>query len=145
MYKVLTILFVILLAGCGAAGRTAALTAGASDTVAVWSRSGGLAGRDDRMTVYADGRVQVEGNGATSTVQGDAAAIEALRQRVTGSEWQSLDESYGEQFPDAFAYTIEAGGKTVRTYDGAKMPAALEDVFQQANSLYDAASQIRGP
>ena len=145
MYKVLTILFVILLTGCGAAGRTAATTAGSSDIVTVWSRSGGIAGSDDRMTVYADGRIQIEGNGATSIVQGDAAAIEALRQRVTGSEWQSLDESYGEQFPDAFAYTIEAGGKTVRTYDGAEMPAALADVLQQTNSLYDAASQIRGP
>ena len=145
MYKVLTILFVILLAGCGTAGPTGATTAAASDVVAVWSRSGGIAGSDDRMIVYADGRIQVEGSGATSTVQGDAAAVEALRQRVTGSEWQSLDESYGEQFPDAFAYTIEAGGKTVRTYDGAEMPAVLAEVFQQINSLYDAASQIRGP
>ncbi len=140
MYKTLFFLFLILLVGCGTAGPTAAPTAGASDIVAVWSRSGGIAGSDDRMVVYADGRVQVEGNGATSTVQGDAAAIEALRQLVAGSEWQSLDESYGEQFPDAFAYTIEAGGKTVRTYDGAEMPAALEDVLQQTNSLYDAAS-----
>ncbi len=145
MYKALTVLFVMFLAGCGAAGPTGATTAVASDVVAVWSRSGGIAGSDDRMTVYADGRIQVEGSGATSTVQGDAAAIEVLRQLVTGSEWQSLDENYGKQFPDAFAYTIEAGGKTVRTYDGAKMPAVLAEVLQQTNSLYDAASQIRGP
>ena len=145
MYKVLTILFVILLAGCGTAEPSGATTAAATDVVAVWSRSGGIAGSDDRMTVYADGRIQVEGSDATSTVQGDAAAIEALRQRVTGSEWRSLDESYGEQFPDAFAYTIEAGGKTVRTYDGAEMPAVLAEVFQQTNGLFDAASQIRGP
>jgi hypothetical protein len=44
--------------------------------------------------------------------------------------------------PDAFKYVVEAGGKTVETYDGAQSPAALEAVMQQLEALYQTASRM---
>ena len=111
-----------------------------SDVVAVWTRSGGLAGRTEVMTVYADGWVTLDQQGGLKTALGDMGTINALQQTFAGSEWQALDSSYGEQFPDAFQYTIEAGGKTVQTYDGAENPALLDTVQQQLGELYQAAS-----
>jgi hypothetical protein len=115
-----------------------------NDVVAVWTRSGGIAGLTDKITIYADGRLVTEGDSGSHTVQGDAAAVQALHEIVVGSDWQGLDDKYGEQFPDAFAYTIEAGGKTITTYDGIETPAVLSQVMQQINQLFTAANQNSG-
>jgi hypothetical protein len=156
MYRILIFLMALLVTSCGAAVSTgvpatttsppettgAPATARGDEVVAVWTRSGGFAGITDKMTVYGDGRLVLEpDNGATRTVQGDAAAVQALHELVVASDWQSLDKSYGTQFPDAFAYTIVAGGKTVETFDGTDMPAVLSKVMEQLNQLYTMASQ----
>src|SRR5688572_10272355 len=122
MYKILILMCALLLAGCGAAGTTAppatptnapqptpatggqATTTG-DEVVAVLTRSGGFAGITDKITIYGDGRLVTEGDSGTHTVQGDPAAVQALHEIVVGDDWQSLDAKYGEQFPDAFAYT----------------------------------------
>jgi hypothetical protein len=115
------------------------------EVVAVWNRSGGFAGRTDKMTVYADGRLVVEPDtGNARTVQGDAAAVQALHELVVGSDWQALSNRYGRQVPDAFAYTITAGGKRVETYDGAQLPDVLSQVMEQLNRLYGATRQTGG-
>ena len=108
--------------------------------VVTWTRSGGIAGIMETMTVYSDGRVTLDRDGRQQTVQGDMAVIRALEQTLAGAEWQSLDPVYGEQFPDAFAYSVQGGGKEVRTYDGAQNPAPLVAVLQQLDQLYQAAS-----
>jgi hypothetical protein len=112
--------------------------------VLVWTRSGGFAGLTDKLTIYGDGRLVTEGDSGSNTVQGDPAAVQALQQIITGGDWQSLEPSYGKQFPDAFAYTIEAGGKTVQTYDGVEMPAVLTQILQQINELFATANQAGG-
>lgn len=161
-------LLVLILTGCGAAGPIGppAITAtlpGATTTtpeaaattpvpaatvdneiVAVWTRSGGFAGLTDTLTIYADGRLVTEGDSGSHTVQGDTAAVDTLHETVAGSEWQDLNDTYGEQFPDAFAYTIKAGGKTVTTYDGIETPELLTQVMQQINVLFTAANQPNG-
>src|SRR5688500_17459377 len=99
MYKILILLRALLLTSCGAAASTGApatttsppATPRGDEVVAVWMRSGGFAGITDKMTVYADGRLVLEpDNGATHTVQGDAAAVQALHALVSASDWQSL-------------------------------------------------------
>jgi hypothetical protein len=95
----------------------------------------------DKVTVYGDGRLVTEGDSGSHTVQGDPAAVQALHALVVGSDWQGLDAKYGEQFPDAFAYTIEAGGKTVQTFDGVETPAVLTQVMQQLNQFMATANQ----
>jgi hypothetical protein len=95
------------------------------------------------MTVYADGRVTIERDGKQQTANGDMAAIQALEQIFASAEWQALKPVYGEQFPDAFEYTVQGGGKEVKTYDGAANPEPLATVLQRLDQLYQAASKSK--
>jgi hypothetical protein len=47
------------------------------------------------------------------------------------AEWQALDTKCGVQSPDAFFYVIDAGGKSVTTYDSAQNPEPLAGVLDQ--------------
>ncbi len=108
----------------------------AQDVVAVWMRSGGFAGFQDSIKVYADGRMEIDRNGSVTTEQITPSALQSLKATFASSDWAALQPEYGQQFPDAFAYTIEAGGKTVKTYDAAPSPPILETALQQFADLY---------
>jgi hypothetical protein len=111
--------------------------------VAEQTRSGGFAGIEEQLTVYADGTLELERRGSTQTAQGDAAAIQALRATVSSAEWSQLDSEYGKPVPDGYTYTVEAGGKTVTTYDGADFPEPLATAMQQLDELYGTVTAAR--
>jgi hypothetical protein len=138
------LLALILLASCGAAGAqngTPTAADGGDQVVAIWTRSGGFAGTHDVMTVYADGRVTLEQGQGSHEGQADATVVERLRQTFQSAEWKELEPRYGEQFPDAFQYTIESQGQTVQTFDGASNPPVLQDLLEQFNTIYQGVIQ----
>ena len=72
---------------------------------------------------------------STTTLATPAAVITPLQDRVNSAEWQALDTKYGVQSPDAFSYVIDAGGKSVTTYDSAQNPEPLAGVLDQLLQL----------
>ena len=115
-----------------------------SSEVAVLTRSGGLMGLNEVLTVEADGDLMLDHEGQVKTGQADESVVQALRDTFISPEWKALAPKYGRQFPDAFAYTIEAGGKTVTTYDGAENPEPLAAVLRQLLDLLQAAESGAG-
>ncbi len=109
-----------------------------SSKIAVLTRSGGIMGLHEVLTVQADGRLVLEREGQVMTGQAETASVEALENRINSPAWNALAPKYGRQFPDAFAYTIEAGGKSVTTYDGAQNPEPLASVLQHLLDLLQA-------
>lgn len=109
------------------------------------NRSGGIAGMNVTVVVQRDGTVQlIDGEiGGPVTKEGRATSeqLQKLEAALQAEGWQQLDATYGEQFPDAFAYTIVAGSKTIKTYDGAPNPPALENVLSLLNELEQQALQ----
>ncbi len=115
-----------------------------SSKVAVLTRSGGFIGLHEVLTVQSDGQVVLDREGQVKTGQIEKGIIEALQKSFNSPEWNALEPKYGRQFPDAFAYTIEAGGKTVTTYDGAQNPEPLAAVLDQLLDLLQAAGSGAG-
>ena len=103
------------------------------------NRAGGIAGMNMTLVVQHDGTVQlIDGEiGGPVTKEGKATPeqIGKLEAALQAEGWQQLEGMYGEQFPDAFAYTIVAGSKTIKTYDGAPNPPALENVLSLLNEI----------
>jgi hypothetical protein len=106
----------------------------AEDEIVRVTRSGGLAGLATTMTVAADGTVRFELEGDE---RGDLShglppdQVARVRALVDSPKWRALDDRYGEPMPDGFAYTIEAGGKTVTTYDGAQSPPPVRRLLAE--------------
>lgn len=98
------------------------------------TRSGGLAGETATMTVAADGSVRFEFGGDDRGALSHGLPPEQLmrvRTLVESPKWRALEERYGEPSPDGFAYTVEAGGKKVTTYDGAQRPPPVRRLLAQ--------------
>ncbi len=115
-----------------------------SSEVAVLTRSGGLMGLNEVLTVEADGGLVLDREGQIMTGQADESVVKALWDTFNSAEWNALAPKYGRQFPDAFAYTVEAGGKTVTTYDGAENPEPLAAVLDQLLALLQSAGSGAG-
>ncbi len=96
-------------------------------------------GLHEVLTVQADGRLVVDREGQVRSAQVDEATLKTLQDMFNSPAWNALEPKYGRQFPDAFAYTIEAGGKRVTTYDGAENPEPLASALQQLLDLLQGA------
>jgi ADP-ribose pyrophosphatase YjhB (NUDIX family) len=106
----------------------------ADDEVVRVTRSGGLAGLTTTMRVAADGsvRFELEGDERGALAHGlTPEDVTRIRTLVNSPQWQALEDQYGEPVPDAFAYTIEAEGKRVTTYDGAQSPPLMRRLLAE--------------
>ena len=149
MRAAILVLVMTLLAGCGTAAveteetttssQPAATTSpspSSDEVLVVWTRSGGFAGLNEVLTVFADGRLSLEQKGTTESGQAAPTDFERLQQTLEDPGWQQLEKRYGIQHPDAFQYTIQAKGKTIETFDGSDNPQVLTDLLQQFQALY---------
>jgi hypothetical protein len=118
-------------------GRAGAASDGAEDVLAVWSRTGGFAGFQDSLTLYADGRLEIDKNGTPKTGQAPTMTMEELRSTFASAEWKGLQSEYGQAIADGFIYTIKVGDKHVRTYDGTDPPEPLASVLSQFSALFN--------
>jgi|GEM_PF-5665646 len=123
------LLVATLLGACS--GVSATSDAPAANVLVRMTRSGGLQGTTDALTVHDDGSLTLSdaaGN-ARASAQASAAQLQQLQVLLASTEWQQLESSYGSQLPDAYMYTINAGDKNVTTFDGATRPPILDDVL----------------
>src|SRR6476620_9701417 len=83
----------------------------------LYRRTGGIAGTDDRVVIWPDGFVEVDGKlmtASVSRVMPDRLAH--LTEMFRG--WQNLQDTYlTSNIPDAYLITIHYGGKTVESSD----------------------------
>jgi hypothetical protein len=120
--------------------KTAITEDGAESPAVVLIRSGGMEGKTQTLMVLNDGLLRlVEGDvGGLMLKEGRARPeqMSRLHAAVQSEDWKQLQPMYGRQVPDGFSYTLVTGSKTIMTYDGAQMPALLEDVLSQLNDLW---------
>jgi hypothetical protein len=120
---------------------TAPKAGGANDVVVIFHRSGGIAGVDDSLTVYADGKLQLSGRGsAAKQAEAAPAQIAELQKLLASPEFTALQSRYQAVGADQFVYelTIPSGGKQrmITTIDGAKNPPVLDEVLRELKKLW---------
>ena len=118
----------LLLLGCG---RPA--TAG---VLAEYRRTGGVAGLDDRLTVYADGRALLVRRGQRSDLVLTQGQLNSLAALLEGAEFRSLKRRYSPERSgyDLLEYEVRYKGKAVRMSDGA-VPPSLEPLLDELNEV----------
>lgn len=82
-----------------------------------FSRSGGIAGLNDQLTISADGTVEVRGRGGTSEASLSGAELEVLaglldRLQASDGEKNATSDGY-----DLITYTLVYDGETTRADD----------------------------
>lgn len=101
-----------------------------------YQRSGGIAGREDRLVVHTDGTARLYRRGAVSdfTVGGDTLA--QLRSLLKTIAFDDLRSDYLPSRPgaDFFEYIVVYGNRRVRAMDTA-VPAELQPLIQLLNGL----------
>jgi hypothetical protein len=102
----------------------------------LYHRTGGIAGTDDRVVIWPDGVVQVEGRQlvpASTRFAGER--FNRLRHLLDG--WSSLKDQYlASDVADAYTITISYGGKSVVASDLAPdLPETFRLVFGEIETI----------
>jgi hypothetical protein len=109
------------------------------DVLLVFQQSGGIAGIDETLTVYTDGRLEFSDRKGAKTAQVAPEDLAALQQLLASPEFAALDTRYQAAVADAFLYKITLPGNprpfSVQTMDGALHPPVLDQVLVELNKL----------
>ena len=111
----------------------------------LYHRTGGIAGTDDRVTIWPDGFVQVKGRilpDATATVSHDR--LDRLQHLFDG--WEKLKAHYPLVAADAYEITIFYGSKAVEASDlSPDLPEQFRKIFTEIESIAATAGQDQAP
>lgn len=107
-----------------------------SGTLVAYTRSGGLAGFMDELTIGTSGAAVLRRHGAASRFTLDQQALDQLRAALDGANIPVLASTLPppRAVPDAFTYTVTYQGATVTVADPA-IPAALRPVLDLLNTI----------
>lgn len=103
----------------------------ADDILAIYHKSGGIAGMDETLTVYHGGVLELKTRGGNpKSLKVNEEMVQPLRRLFEQKEFGALAPQYRAVGADLFTYTItarDANGnvKTVTTMDTAKHPEYL--------------------
>ena len=116
------------LAGCAKAG--------SSETLIEYSRTGGIAGFDDRLVIRANGRATLTRRDQPSEFVLDRETLARLQALLDDAQFTRLDAEYlpSGQGADLFTYVLTYRGHTVRTMDTA-VPEALQPALDLLNQI----------
>ena len=112
--------------------------AGAKDIVVIYQRSGGIAGIDETLTVYVDGKLQLSSRGKAKEAQVAPANLSKLQEcAYARSSPPSSRATRLPAHPITYTVTVPAAGKrhTVVTMDAAKNPPVLNEVLTELGNL----------
>jgi hypothetical protein len=106
-----------------------------------YHKSGGIAGVDEPLTVYADGTIELLTKDAAITVQADPSAIQALQKLLADPEFAALQVPMQPPGADQFIYELTVPGrrKPIVVADGADNPPVLREVIGALERLKAAA------
>ena len=102
----------------------------------LYHRTGGIAGTDDRVVIWPDGVVVIEGKlMVDSASRLPPARLKELAEMFSG--WEALDETYLDStIPDAYFITIHYGGKAVEASDLApNLPQQFRRIFAEIEAI----------
>ncbi len=148
-YKLFLIAVCGLLLGCAATPITIRPTrpslptapALANDKLAIYRKSGGIAGIDETLVVYQDGLLDLTMRGGNpQTIRVNEPTIQPLRRMLEQKEFADLAPLYEAVGADLFTYTITArvvngSTKRVTATDAAKYPAYLGQLIAMFEQL----------
>lgn len=101
-----------------------------------YQRSGGIAGRDDRLVVHTDGTARLYRRGAVSDFALGGDTLAQLRSLLQAIKFEALRSEYLPPRPgaDLFEYVVVYGSRRVRAMDTA-VPSELQPLIQLLNGL----------
>jgi hypothetical protein len=102
----------------------------------LYHRTGGIAGTDDRVVIWPDGVVEVDGKLMTDAkARVTPQRMEHLAHMFDG--WGRLDDSYvRNNVEDAYLIRIYYGGKAVEATDiNPQLPQQFRDVFAEIEAI----------
>jgi hypothetical protein len=132
----LMLLTVLVTAGCADATGTPGGTPSADPSgsgqrrlLVTYQRTGGIAGFDDRLSVWTDGSYTLtsrHASGSAGTLS--PAELAELRRALESVSFASISPNSSPPIVDGFQHRIEYGSYTVLVADG-NIPTALEPVI----------------
>lgn len=103
-----------------------------------YQRSGGIAGREDRLVVHTDGSARLYRRGAVSDFRLNGDTLAQLRSLLQTIKFDGLRPEYvpsrTRPGADLFEYVVVYGNRRVRAVDTA-VPSELEPLIQLLNGL----------
>lgn len=118
---------------------TAAPSAGAATSAGTitWTRSGGIAGVSQEMTISRDRRVKLTTDAGTKRRTLSRKRYAAIVRVVRDAKLPTLRTRYAPKLPtaDGFATSVRYRGRTVTVLDGAKPPRRLQAVLGTLGAL----------
>jgi len=96
-----------------------------------YHKSGGIAGVNETITVYADGTIELRDKRGSSTTKADPSAIQALQKLLASADFASLQVPMQPAGADQFVYELTVAGraKPIVTADSADNPPVLNEVI----------------
>ena len=129
----LALLALVVLAGCGDAEKATAL-----EGPVTYERSGGIAGRRDRLVVQPDGSARLTVRDTTKSIRITGRELVRLGRDLEEADLGSVPRSSGTRrpVPDAFRHRVVYGGVTVDAADP-RMPARLRGLMTRLSGLVE--------
>jgi hypothetical protein len=111
--------------------------AGAANLLISYHKSGGIAGVNETLTVYADGTIEIGRESGAISTQADPSDIQALQKLLVSPEFAALQLPVKPPAPDQFIYelTVPGRAKPIVTVDGADNPPVLREVIDTLEKL----------
>ena len=112
------------------------------EVVAARRTSGGFAGLNNTLTVYADGTLRFSDrrSGMDETREVSPDRIRPLMGAISRPEWQDLEPFYGSVVPDGFETLVEGGGKRTGVAsppaEPVEVPPILTEVLGHLHDLW---------
>jgi hypothetical protein len=101
-----------------------------------YRRSGGIAGREDRLVVLSDGSMRLTRRGAAADYQVGADTLTELRALLERIDFRAMRDEYlpARRGADLFEYVVIYRDRRIRTMDTA-VPPELQPLIQLLSGL----------
>jgi hypothetical protein len=111
--------------------------ASAANILISYHKSGGIAGVNETLTVYADGAVEMRNKNSAVRSQAAPGDIQALQKLLVSPEFEQLQLPVQPPVPDQFVYelTVPGRGKPIVVAESADTPPVLRDLIDALEKL----------